>query len=142
MKYAFLYSPNVTFFREKRGPNDYKIIKSWKSNIIAVPAADSPNCIEYNGKRYIDDDILPTIKNRMCTIFRISIDNKQINLVLSAWGCGAYRTPPGHIAMLFKEILHEDEFAGAFAKVIFAVIEKDAAAGQNSNYKVFRKIFT
>jgi len=133
-----VYSPNVTFFREKKGPNDYTITKSWKSNIIAVPAVDSPNCVERNGKKYIEDDILPTIKNRIRTIFRIAIDNKQINLVLSAWGCGAYKNPPEHIAILFREILNEEEFIGAFSKVIFAIIDADV---QNSNYKIFRKVF-
>ena len=136
-----VYSPNVTFFREKRAPNDYIFVKPWKSNIIAVPAVDSPNCIEHDGKRFIDESYIPIIKNRMRTIFRIAIDNKQINLVLSAWGCGAYRNPPEHIAILFKEILNEDEFVGVFAIIIFAIIEKDIA-NQKSNYNVFRKVFT
>ncbi|MCZ7684092.1 MAG: TIGR02452 family protein [Sandaracinaceae bacterium] len=43
-------------------------------------------------------------------------------LVLGAWGCGVFRNDPTEVAGLFGEAL-EGRFAGAFARVVFAVLD-------------------
>ena len=42
-------------------------------------------------------------------------------IVLSAFGCGAFRNPPAHIASLFKRVVVE--FQGFFRMVAFAILE-------------------
>ena len=44
-------------------------------------------------------------------------------MVLSAWGCGAFRNPPQHIAKLFLECLASEPLRGAFQTVTFAILE-------------------
>jgi uncharacterized protein (TIGR02452 family) len=42
--------------------------------------------------------------------------------VLGAFGCGAFRNPPRHMAELFKEVFQEREFQNRFPFVIFAIL--------------------
>ena len=45
----------------------------------------------------------------MRTIFRIGLLHHHDSLVLGAFGCGAFRNPPAHIARLFHEVMEEEE---------------------------------
>ncbi|KAK3267555.1 hypothetical protein CYMTET_23894 [Cymbomonas tetramitiformis] len=45
------------------------------------------------------------------------------NLVLGAFGCGAYGNPPNLVAAIFREQLASPEFRGAFSKIVFAIID-------------------
>jgi len=73
-----------------------------------------------------------TLKKKMRIIFYIAMENDHDCVVLSALGCGAYKNPPKHIAMLFKEVLEEDAFRGKFKKVIFSIID-DGNTGKEHN---------
>ena len=66
------------------------------------------------------------------TIFRILIAHGYEVAVLSAFGCGAFRNPPGHVAELFAEILEEKEFEGHFSTLVFAIID-DHNSGKDHN---------
>ena len=44
-------------------------------------------------------------------------------IILGAFGCGAFANPPDAVAKLFAECLSSDEFRGAFATVVFAILE-------------------
>jgi len=43
-------------------------------------------------------------------------------VVLSAFGCGAYKNPAEHIALLFKETLQEERWKGCFKLIVFAIL--------------------
>lgn len=133
LNWGGIYSSNVTFFRERVADGQYKNIHAWKCNVIAVPALSEPKCVEVAGELLLSDESIAIVKNKIRTIFNIAVDNNQKCLVLSAWGCGAYKNPPKHIARLFKEILMDF----SFEKVIFAI--KDPT---NVNYNVFAEIFS
>lgn len=45
------------------------------------------------------------------------------NLVLGAFGCGAFGNPARQVARIFREQLESEEFRGAFSCVVFAVID-------------------
>jgi hypothetical protein len=74
---------------------------------------------------------------------------------LSAFGCGAFANPPGHMARLFKEVI-STEYKGKFKYIGFAVIGNracrilvdwsldDANAHRNTlegNFKPFYNVF-
>lgn len=40
-------------------------------------------------------------------------------LVLSAWGCGAFRCPVHHVAQIFRKVL--EEHAGLYPTIVFAI---------------------
>ena len=48
---------------------------------------------------------------------------KHANLVLGAWGCGAFGNPTAPVAALFKKHLASEEFRGAFEHVVFAILD-------------------
>lgn len=45
------------------------------------------------------------------------------NLVLGAFGCGAFGNPPAAVATLFRQHLESPEFRGCFQRVVFAIID-------------------
>merc|ERR1711879_913973 len=45
------------------------------------------------------------------------------NLVLGAWGCGAFGNPSHVVARLFMLQLGSAEFRGSFENVVFAIID-------------------
>jgi len=48
------------------------------------------------------------------------------NIILGAFGCGAFKNPIPMMAKLFKEVLQEEEFCHKFENVVFAVLGKEA----------------
>ena len=135
-----IYSPEVTIFRENE-QSGYKLAAStWKVNMIAVAGMNSPKLIyDENGEKRIAPELIEGVKNKIRTIFRIACDNGQRNLVLGALGCGAFHNPPEHVAELFRDVLCEQEFEGAFSKICFAV-KTDHNSNGDSNYSAFKKI--
>ena len=64
--------------------------------------------------------------------------------MLSAFGCGAFRNPPQHMAELFRETLGEEEFSGVFRRIVFAILDDHNAQGRHSpegNYAPFAREF-
>ena len=45
------------------------------------------------------------------------------NLVLGAFGCGAFGNPAGPVATIFRRELASAQFRGAFETVVFAVLD-------------------
>ena len=93
----------------------------------------------YNREERIADSLVEGVKNKIRTIFRIAADNGQRNLVLGAIGCGAFRNPPRHVAELFREVLCEDDFLGAFNRICFAV-KSDHNSRGDTNYNAFYEV--
>ena len=61
------------------------------------------------------------------------------DLVLGAWGCGAFRNDPRLIARLFREALFgADRWAWKFGRVTFAVF---TVAAERENLGAFEALF-
>jgi uncharacterized protein (TIGR02452 family) len=130
------YTPDATVFRDTESQGYALIDDPWKVNFIAVAALNHPTLNVVDGEKRITDNLIPTVRDKMRTIFRIAIDNRQHNLVLGAFGCGAFANPPKHIAELFRETLAEPEFKGCFQHIAFAI-----KGGPNGgNYLPFKAV--
>ena len=70
-------------------------------------------------------------------IIKSAILNKADNIVLGAWGCGAFGQNPFMISKVFKDVLRQYP---AFDNVIFA-IRCTAEYWKDNNYQVFVKTF-
>ena len=83
------------------------------------------------------------VKGKIRAILRIALLNKHTKLVLGALGCGAYGNPPVHVAQLFHEVIHEEEFWGHFEEICFAVLEDGNSLKNQSggNFKPFKEVF-
>ena len=118
-----IYSPKVTVFRQS-AKNGYALRKSpWKVNIIAVAGCRRPISTE----KEVVNAYIRQFKNKIRTILRIAIDNKQTNLVLGPMGCGGLENIPATVAEIFFSVLSEDEFKKVFRRIYFAVLDDEAS---------------
>lgn len=115
-----IYSPDVILFRDSERNGCTLLEKPEYINVISVAAMRNPDLTQ-SGE--ISGHLINGVKNKMRTIFRIALRHRHDALVLGAWGCGAYKNPPRHIASLFHEVLNEKEFKNKFRKIIFAIVE-------------------
>ena len=94
--------------------------------------------------RQLDPHARLLSKDKIRTILRIAHFHGHDAVVLSALGCGAFRNPPADVAAAFDEVLREPEFAGAFKKVLFAILD-DQNAGRahnpDGNFLPFKRRF-
>lgn len=135
-----VFSPGVTIFRgcEEKG---YPLLaQPWKVNMIAVAGMNRPELEYTNDESRVASYLVPGVKNKMRTIFRIARENNQKTLVLGALGCGAFRNPPRHTAEMFREVMEEPEFSGAFKHICFAIKEDHNSRGAG-NYAPFAEVF-
>jgi len=71
-------------------------------------------------------------KQKIETIFKFAIHNKNTNLVLGALGCGVFCNPPEDIVEIYNYCL--EKYDGYFKNIIFSVLGTN-----NNNYKIFNK---
>ena len=135
-----VFSRGVTIFRGLER-NGYPLLaKPWKANFIAVAAVNRPETELVGGEPRLTPIMVQAAKNKIRTLLRIAIDNAQVNLVLGALGCGAFHNPPAHMAELFAEVLAEEEFRGAFKRILFSIIE-DHNSHNGGNFLPFARVF-
>lgn len=118
-----IHSPRVTFFRASEA-NGYRLLKApFSASVITVPAINGPELvIGPEGLRIVDALVEPT-REKIRTILRIAGHHGHDALVLGAFGCGAFRNPPAHVAELFAEVFREPEFDGRFRIIDFAILD-------------------
>ena len=134
-----IFSSDVTIFRVNEATGYRLTTKPWKVNMIAVAGMNSPRLVIEDGEERIAPELIEGVKNKIRTILRIARDRGQENLVLGAIGCGAFHNPPKHVAELFREVLCEHEFFGAFEKICFAVKTSHTSKG-DTNFSAFKEI--
>ena len=133
-----IFSKGVTIFRDNEASGYRLTDETWKVNMIAVAGMNSPRLIFENGEERIAPELVDGVKNKIRTIFRIACDNGQNNLILGAIGCGAFHNPPKHVAELFRDVLCEQEFFGAFERICFAVKTSHTSKG-DTNFSAFKE---
>lgn len=124
-----IYSKEITIFKDKNYINQPSTIIS----VISAAATRNPKLSD--GKLLLKD--VRIWKNKISDLLRAASDEGHTRLILSAWGCGAYKNPPSEIAKLFKEILSLEEFKGVFEDICFAIIDDH---NSNNNYQIFKEI--
>ena len=125
---SVIYSKNVLFFRSG---SDYSFLeKPYQMDVITCPAPSSWLSESYATK---------IIRYRAERIIQSAIKNGVDNLILGAWGCGAFGQEPEIVAKCFKSILKKYP---AFDNVVFAIrnCSADYENLTTSNYAVFKRI--
>ena len=131
-----IYSGRVTFFRTSSRQGDALVETPFECAVVSVAAINRPD-LTPDG-RLVDWAVVAT-KKKIRSMLRIGLLHGHDAIVLGAWGCGAFRNPPEHMARLFHEVLREPEFAGKYRVVRFAVIEDHNS--RHSNFAPFDKEF-
>ena len=108
---------------------------------------DIISCAAHNQKAYkINYEKLKDINyNKIKAIIECAVENNIDNLILGAFGCGAFSNPPKLVSKTFKEILINEEYYKYFENVHFAIFttprEKDNIIEfQNTFEKYIKKI--
>lgn len=118
-----IYSKNITIIRGSEN-NGYNFLQTpFDISIVSVPAINEPKLETFQGNYRIVDDLVGPTEEKIRTILRICGEHNHDCLVLGAFGCGAYKNPPAHIAHLFKRIFREEEFENRFKLVVFAILD-------------------
>lgn len=132
-----IYSARVTFFRKSGHDGDVLVESPFECAVVSVAAINSPE-LTIDG-RLVDWAVIAT-KKKIRTMLRIGLSHRHDAIVLGAFGCGAFRNPPAHMASLFHEVLNETEFAQKFRIVRFAIIE-DHNSIHHPNFVPFAQEF-
>ncbi len=96
-------------------------------SFITCAATDGPTL---TASSMLPNDEVDLLLQKIYLVFYIAYAKGHRNIVLSAFGCGAFRNPPEHVARLFAVALRE--WDGIFEKVFFAIL--------GANFDVFDAI--
>lgn len=135
-------SPGVTVLKasERRGWTVLKDPRP-KLDFIACPALYHPPIL--------DDGRLPShlaelLAKKVALVMDTALARGNDAVVLGAMGCGAWRSPPAHVAEVMREVI--DRYRGAFAVVQIAILSGthegylERLPG-GSNLAIFRSVF-
>lgn len=132
-----IYTPDVTVFRDK---DDYEYLNNpFKIAVISVPGVKYPTVDPGTG--LMSDKDAKFAKLKIMSILRIAQVHNKTKLVLGALGCGAFKCPPKHMALLFKEVLEMPEFKNHFEEICFAILD-DHNSPSGGNYQPFKEVFS
>lgn len=137
-----VYTPKAIVFRGTEAEGYPLLAEPYIMSFIAVPAMNRP---ELDADGMIIRPLIEPFKNKMRTLFRIGLQHGHDALVLGAWGCGAFRCPPKHVARLFHEVLDEKEFKNKYRQITFAIIEDHNSRlshNREGNLKPFQDEFS
>lgn len=124
-----LFTPYVYVFRDKES----NLIKDgFTTSVLTAPAPNRHGTAMLASAKNIEQ----TFKKRIRIILRIAIRQGKRNIVLGAWGCGAFGNKPYDVAEYFRGILIDEGYLKKFDNVVFAIYGKDDSA----NIKAFKKV--
>lgn len=125
-----LYSPNVCVFRDHK----YNFLEEpFSVSVITVPAPNRHGAAALASAKLIAD----TFTRRIRILLAIAAEHGHKNIVLGAWGCGAFGNRPDDVSEYFKRILVDEGFGRSFDEVCFAVYGSE----EGKNYKAFKGRF-
>jgi uncharacterized protein (TIGR02452 family) len=136
-----IYSPRVLVVRESmkdghvlmdlREPKYLPVV-----SVISVAAICNPSTVKdaRGRQRYTREADVKLMEEKMRLVLRIAVDNGHRQIVLGAFGCGAFGNPKEEVASMWKSVLSESEFAGGWWQdVVFAVLDTDG----RGNFQTF-----
>ena len=138
-EFGAIYTSGLTVFRRPENKG-YELRETPMVDVcaLAMPAYRNPTLTDQN---LLNLKYSIGTRKKIETIFAIAKHHHHDCLVLSAFGCGAYRNPPKHMATIFKSVI--EQYAGFFRKIYFAIID-DHNTGQHlnprGNYEPFYEI--
>ncbi len=109
-----LYSPSVCVFRDE---NCSLLREPFMTSVITIAAPNRRGAAVFASRKTIQETMLRRIRIMLC----IAAKKGHKNLILGAWGCGAFGNNPAEVAGYFKTVLVEEEYGRFFEEVCFAV---------------------
>ncbi|HBZ89182.1 MAG TPA: TIGR02452 family protein [Erysipelotrichaceae bacterium] len=126
-----LVSPRVEVFRDAQGQ---LVEDSFVTSVISYAAPNLNGRAGHIPQRYL----MPIMKIKIRDLLNVCIHFNYRNVVLGAWGCGAFGHDGQEVAKLFYSILVEEEYRDHFDQVVFAI---PTFASSRKNYEAFEEVF-
>jgi uncharacterized protein (TIGR02452 family) len=134
-----IYSPCITVFKDI----NLAQCESYELDFIACPGLRHPE-VSDEGKLTSDDTHI--LEKKIELLLQVAHKNAHDILILTAFGCGAWKNPPQEVASAFKRVLKKHD--GVFRIVMFAIkrnAEKEYTvrldASRPNNYTIFKTVF-
>lgn len=129
-----IYTSGVTVF--KSDDDIPEMLTDWfKVDVISCAA---PYYDNQKKKPVSKEKLEEVFINRIRNILEVAIANDVDNLVLGAFGCGAFNNPPKLVAEIFRKLLIDERYAVYFEKVVFAIKKTGDVC---PNYDAFQAVF-
>lgn len=134
---AMMFTPEVEIIRDENGALLYETV------VVAVLTCAAPK-ITPGREGMSEGEYQDMVYNRIMGMLKCAAYFGYRNLVLGAWGCGAFGNDAHVISDLFYRALKEMKFNGMpekdfFRRIDFAVLDRTA---QQYNFKEFHRNFT
>ncbi len=118
--------PGVTLITRNleavRQPGSYTVdISLGQVTILTAAMPYAPDRRPKGG--WATSDWAVTVTLRIRSVLHAAKFSGHANVVLGAFGCGAFGNPTRPVAAIFRELLMSLEFRGCFSKVVFAIID-------------------
>ncbi|KAF0520292.1 hypothetical protein F8M41_016421 [Gigaspora margarita] len=150
-EFGGIYCPNATVIRSSEADKYSFLEVPEKMSFVAVSALRRPKIISNpSGGHTMHPEAKDTTRKKIQAILNIGLENGHDCIILSAFGCGAFRNPPSIIAQLFYEVISE-EYAGGgknlprtYRHISFAIIDDQNANKKHNvegNYVPFQRRF-
>ncbi|KAB8143724.1 TIGR02452 family protein [Chloroflexia bacterium SDU3-3] len=117
---SLIYSPDVPVFRDAAG---LLLDTPYLVDFITAPAVNAGVVLDRAPQR--GPEIAAAMRERVGRVLAVAAAHGCPALVLGAWGCGVFRNDPAAVANMFAQAL-AGPFRGAFAQVVFAVLDSSA----------------
>ncbi len=125
-----LLSPNVCVFRNA---GCELLEKPFMAGVITLPAPNRIGAAVLTPVRKISEAMVQRIR----IMLLIAKENGYKNLVLGAWGCGAFHNDPKEVAKCFHKVIAEEGYGSCFDEICFAIYGKE----DGKNITSFRACF-
>lgn len=131
------YSDEVLYSRDivviKSDEDEPKLLAKNERILTDVVTCAAPN---QTGLKIPDDEVQEIIRRRIVRVLDACIENGAVNVVLGAWGCGAFRNPPKPVVTAIMTEISE-KYTFAFNNIVFAVY---CRGKEIVNYETFAEV--
>ena len=100
---------------------------------VAVATVPAPNL---RSMKVNKPDLTIMMLRRIRYFLSMAAKRGHKNLILGAWGCGAFRHNPYDVAQYFHKVLIDEGFAVLFDAIVFAIVKSQ------DNLQAFQEVFS
>ena len=125
-----LISPNVVVFRDEK----YNFLE--EPVLLGVVTVPAPN--RYGAAMFASDVVIEDAFTRRIRIMLAAAAKYGYkNVILGAWGCGAFGNSPKKVAEYFRRVVIDEEYGKCFDEICFAIYGDE----NGKNITAFRECF-
>lgn len=126
-----LISPDVVVFRNEK----YELLEEPVTMaVVTVPAPNRFGAALLASQKLIEETFIRRIKIMLTAAAKYGYKN----IVLGAWGCGAFGNKPEDVSEYFRRVIIDDEYGYCFENICFAIY----GAEDGKNITAFRRCFS